>query len=1519
MPPRRIDIEQALDELISQEGGMRFQGLAVLLGKQRWPELIAHQRKKDFGLDAYAPASETPEGIGKGLAASITPSRTKICADAQTAKKHFPDLEKLLFVTPRQVGNTDRLKWGKKIHDEYGIELLIIEREEIIAVLMMPENGALSASYLYLQVESETQVTDLIARTKRAAAAVTQAWARKTMGHPLVDPTAVRLDPAGAEPAALLTLQQIDDELSRSGRIVLEGSAGRGKTTALIQLAQRARAFGTLFMVDLQRWASSSRPILEFIARMPQFQAEDLTANDLARIQQAEPFLLLLNGWNEISESNSVQAADALRELERDFPSARIIVATRTHHLTPLPGALRLRLRRFGRAQRSEYLEARLGASGDRLIARIEADPSLDELTRTPFILSEVASLFEAGLNVPSTKMDILGQVVRLQERQEEHVNALPGSPLFGRQADYLKALANEMTRRGAVELPEADACSVVANVARELASAGQIPHATPPSVLATLTAHHALERIDYPETAFRFDHQQIQEYFAALDLHRQLLDLRDDDGDSTGRFTAVYVNDPAWAEPLRMIAPTFDEMGDDASADNGNAGAGAKLVEMALTVDLVFAGELARLCGAAVWDGVRTVVVDRFHAVYAMRDGNFQQYALAAMLATGMEDFSDIIVPLLSAEDQKVRLRTCRLWPRIRVSSLGPNWREVVRGWEQAAQSDFVSVLLRHRIDYEVVAFAIETEIIAVKMAAVSGLMWHRSSDALTRVLTSLDAQTFEDVARENVDLMPTAFRSRTTIVLRESFETTTDQTTRLRTALRLVEFGETDLDGVIKKAVAALPHHDLNDLRWNYIQPALKHLRNADPEWASEWVATKVAEGVLYPHEHWMPFATVIPDRLVDEYMQRFETESIEYQCLEGMIAVIAAGADARLAARVFAKLCEMWQKVGEETDQPHEFEWQVIRQLEDLFRRLPDDVAAAGVISSVTDGDSLDIKVAARLFSRVGSADTQRLHITDAARKARLRAYLKDNIGLVLCQDDFTGEQKAHLASAIAKVGEAEDMADLRRLIRADIERVGRGRAKRVAGECGPFANGAIVSYANWNVAAVVRLDPIGADEVLIDLLREPEYRSVTAEAMARDFLPKPERFPHAKFRHERAAHDGRALPPHDEQRRTRFAAALRSEITRLREQREDPKSTAGLKELARALAAVDGRSSAATVLDVIALPGKWEEYVRLEAAERLLIAGVALPAGTVSALADSLLERTDEWMQDTDRYLLCRILALCTLVDDPAAGIAKVREVLGKRRLRGHELREVVTTLGESRSNAATDLLRELAFDERTFEQLEREFVDAIAALDTPGARELLLGFVDPNVRCIAPTGRPRREDILVAGLAGLAQRSPKVAARLQGLCGRELPELNRHILSGIMASLGTPDALTANLNLIDDANRSPVPQGVWDQLKSAFVEQRPYRQDPIPEAARGPSARKRARVRAPDGAFTLHARASNALRARLFRMAFEDPKRRESAYLLLGVIEGWRLKYGRPPGEPRHPHLASGQSWPPEAP
>src|SRR5207245_2369845 len=136
----------------------------------------------------------------------------------------------------------------------------------------------------------------------------------------------------------------------------------------------------------------------------------------------------------------------------------------------------------------------------------------------------------------------------------------------------------------------------------------------------------------------------------------------------------------------------------------------------------------------------------------------------------------------------------------------------------------------------------------ITVKKAAVSGLMWTWSDDALTRVLESMDAQTFEDVARNNSDRIPAALRPKTVAAMRKFIESTTDHPARLRTALDLIELGETGVDGVVKDAMASLPGGDMRNLGAHYIQPALEYLRKTDPAWVSEWVATQIADGVLY-----------------------------------------------------------------------------------------------------------------------------------------------------------------------------------------------------------------------------------------------------------------------------------------------------------------------------------------------------------------------------------------------------------------------------------------------------------------------------------------------------------------------------------------------------------------------------------------------------------------------------------------------------------------------------------------------
>lgn len=1490
----RSDIERALDEIVSQEEGMRFQGLAVVLAKMRWPELIANHRKKDFGLDAWAPPSETKDGIGKGLAASITPTLKKISDDAANAKKHYHGLGRLLFVTPRKVGNADVRRWAETVAKDHEVELLIIGREEIITLLMMPENASLCTSHLRLNIEVPPGVAELIARTRRAAAALTEGWAARLKGRPLINLSAVSLDKEGAETDEIWELESIDDVLCQGGRVILEGPAGRGKTTTLVQLAQRGRTVGIPLIVELPAWSSSGRSILDFVAGMLAFMAEGLTAADLARVERVEPLLFLLNGWNEVAGSDAAQASNALRELDRDFLGAGIIVATRTYHVTPpLRDALRLRLLPLRRAQRKDYLTERLSSGQSALSARIETDPSLDELTRTPFILAEVVSLFEAGVEIPSTQVGIIAHVLHLQEQHAEHRNALQVAPLYDRQADYLSALATEMTWRGSAALSEPDARSIASTVTTELSGRGQVGPAEAPAVLATLVAHHALERVEYPHAAFRFAHQKIQEFYAARALQEKLIGLSTQGADARAQFAAEYVNSPLWSEPLCLLAEALVEGVDDDGVRSTSAA--GSLVMMALAIDPVFAGELAQRCGPVVWEEVGPAVGEHLRALYTTHDGIYGRYALTAMLATGSSDFGDILFPLLSAEDQETRLRTYQLWPRLRLSILGTDWQDRVRGWSEEARADFVSELLRHRLDGEIASFASEDSSAVVKREAAQGLMWAGSDDALITVLESMDEQTFEEVVGQNAEEVPPALRPRSIGLMRRLLENTSDEAVRLGTAARLVALGEPGLETVVKETLEALTKGKVVDLRGVSIEAALRYLRVSDPSWVSDWVARQVADGVLYEARQWLSFVTALPEGLGEECIERLTSEELSGRGADGCIAVVAAFADTALAARVFTEVRDLSGRRGTESPLNAEHRAKILCQLEDTFRALPHDIAAAGLLLAATPGDPVDIEVAAELLSRVGRSDP--LQIADESLRARLRSYLKGGVPVVLHQDDFWGAEKAALASSLAQVGKPEDMADLVRLIRADIDRVRRGRAARAAGDRGPQGNGGSSSHANWHLAALVQLDGVGAAEVLTQLISAPEYRSQAAAAMARDFLPKPERPFERVLRFELiwAAREGSGAPAPEDQRRVQFAAALNAEMRRLREKIEDQAAPAGLKDLARALAAIDPHGSAAAVVNEVATPGPWEHSKCLEAAERLLMAGTVLPATAAFALVDSLMARTRDWMQDSDRHLLCRILTLLPFVDDANAGVAKIREVLSKRRLGDADLREILPALGESRLDAAVDLLYDLAPKVGTWEGGQGSLLHALARLDTDRARDLFLGFIDPDIAGVWPTEQLQRADVVVSRLVELAQQAPETAERLRRLCERELPEPNRQMLSKVMRGLRTSEAFSANLNLIDDASPSAVREGLWRQLEDVFLEELPYGSSP--------------------NVFVRSPRVTNELRSELFSIALNDRKRQKAASRLLAQIEEWRLEYGRPLGEPRHPEITSGRLWP----
>jgi hypothetical protein len=95
----------------------------------------------DGGLDAYAPGSLAHKATG--VASSITCTLRKLKSDAKRAKENYPGLEILIFYTPLKVTALTTHKWATEVHREFGLELRIVSREDIITSLMLPFNASL--------------------------------------------------------------------------------------------------------------------------------------------------------------------------------------------------------------------------------------------------------------------------------------------------------------------------------------------------------------------------------------------------------------------------------------------------------------------------------------------------------------------------------------------------------------------------------------------------------------------------------------------------------------------------------------------------------------------------------------------------------------------------------------------------------------------------------------------------------------------------------------------------------------------------------------------------------------------------------------------------------------------------------------------------------------------------------------------------------------------------------------------------------------------------------------------------------------------------------------------------------------------------------------------------------------------------------------------------------------------------------------------------------------------------------
>jgi hypothetical protein len=1515
--PLRTEIEKALAELVSNEEGMRFQGLAVVLAKLKWPQLIARERKKDLGLDAYMPSSLAQDGIGKGLACSLTATLGKINNDIDSFRETYKDIQVLVFYTPAKVTSQTAEKWVSAVYDKYKLKLVTVSREDVITDLMVPSNASICRSHLGIQVTIEPSIADLITKTREAISETVQAWLSnpRLFGQPRIGLQASKLDSENRETSETLELSDLHAALQAGRRLVLEAPAGRGKTTTLIQLAEQNLAHGELpFLIDLPVWNRSAIDVLEFVANQREFRSRSISAETLAKLSTVVHFSFLLNGWNEVTDSYSEQAVQAIKDIERSFPRSGIIVVTRSHHIKPpLPGSLQIKLRSLSRAQRSEYLEKRLGVRVLKLDKKLDEDWVLDDLSRTPLILSEVTTLFLSGREIPRTKIGVLSAMMDFIEGSVEHRHHLTLPPLSGQSREYLAELAAEMMKNGSVTIVESQVRNILGSVSLRLKASGEIAQLPEPMlILSALCAHHVLERLDYSPVVFKFEHQQFQEFLATVEIKRQLFALSSGgDADSERRFVREYVNQPAWEESLCMIAEELGELAVGSSGAADSISAGRCLVKMALGVDPIFSGELARLCGARVWQEVRTTVGEHLRNLYANESVASRQWALAGMLASGSEDFKDILLPLLSDNNQQIRLPTYRAGSDFHISCLGENWRSIVGAWGEAQRASFVREVVRERWMAHVAEdFASSDPSPEVRTAALRALRWVGADIALANVLKEADPQLFEHALREELlDPFPAQLRARAVSTYQSLLQSTADPVARLRVRLAWLKVGADDGPEGVKHDLSEWPTGKVSETAHWLLKTALELVRKDDPHWVSHWLAGRIIEGSVWP-DHWITMLLSIPETLRTNLYEKISNQGLEYNDKSRIISVLAPTADAGFVGNVFVHMCQLNSEISSNPREQNQTRWAILRQLEELYRTMPPDIAISGLLSSLVDTfDQFQYLTTVELFGRIGAENFDiRDKIPDDLRQ-QLRKYLVEGLSFTLSEDDYNGHLKMSLAMALARVGESADIDILHSLIQADIGRLRRGRKARIKGEHGPCAEGAGMGCSNWHIYAVASFDPGCAESILLQLLNEPEYEGEVALALLRlatikspwkDFNSK-----RTDYRRVWEARAGQELVGFAEDRRLRYALAIKDRIIKIaaeRSQSDKPESFTGrLKGLSGTLARLDGRNSAEFIIEKLALPQQWDQSIRADTLEALLFSGAPLPAKRVLEVLNPVIEHapTVPYNRDQADYLLSRCLCLLPFTEPPSQGIARIREIEPIKRMWGYEFQGLVAALGYSRCNEALGLLIDMAkSEEKRLEGITGDWIDAVANIGTPEAIRTILSFIDPDIEqhSLRLTFDYFHQERLASKIANIAGDDSSVRDRLLLLCTRKLPPQKRLLLADCVTRLGTRDGLLAGLDLIHDDATPSIPPALIRNLEAVFVERHAY----------GSS----------ENTYTLEPQSANDIRSRLFDMAVSDESRKHSAWSILAQIESWRIEYGRPTAEPRHPNIDSGIPWPP---
>lgn len=1258
--------------------------------------------------------------------------------------------------------------------------------------------------------------------------------------------------------------------LTTLGDLVLVAPPGMGKTTTLFRVAEAALASGSAsaIVIPLGDWSADGASLLESVLRRPAFRG--ISEDDLRAVASRPGVVLLLDGWNELDAAARRRAAVQVERLQLELPELGLLISTRRQALdVPVDGA-RVDLRPLDESQQLDLAKALRGDGGARIVDQAWRTPGVRELVSIPLYLSALLALPD-GAPFPTTKEEVLRRFVAAHEEDNRRTEALT-DVLQGFHQQYLDDLAITATRTASTTIVEAVARRSVSITGDALVAEGQISKPEPRAVLEALVSHHVLMRAG--DTAgYSFQHQQFQEWYASHFVERLMREAIVDE--AAGETLKVSIlNWPAWTEAILFACERL------ARGDGTQQDACGAAILAAFEIDPILASQMIQRSTDAVWARVGATIkalVCRWHA-----PGRVDR-ALRFMMSSGRAEFIDWVWPLITHENNQVRLQALRAGTRFQPSLLGDSPAGKLASLPAAIRRDVLGEIAFNSgiegLDLAMVV-AKEDPNPEVKEAVVDAFAFRRADRHLAELLRDADDGIFDMVARRDLvdDVADEAVRQR----LEAARDRQRQGGLTVYDRLRAIVYARGDDDR--SQEVAAI----VAEMEINREQDAATHLVHQlhcrYPHAIAEGLLERVRAGDSLFHGAADLLAAaglrLEDEALLDIALANSGRRDIRADAASSVLGPLAVG-------HMIAALLDAKVHVRDADNRYDQAAAERYHGLQDRIAHVPGASLVAAVWARSAQAGVEEVADLADLLARHPQGENDLGRPFDPDALAAIIVLAEDWANRMLASREATRLHLASIASLVAQVPSVQLLPMLKRLLDEELRRYGGFKKQAVATNwrLDDVTNEARSSYIHAYQRAFQAIDVPETAELMRDYLADEHFAVAAAQVLALRWatangLEDGKRlFGGVDFSHVGEMRSARVADP---AAISVEAAIIIDAIEPLIGGSATPETTKRAVELGGVVARLPHGGQTAVICTLLSVAGR---RARATFLQNLVLSGYRIEIEMVKKGLGEVLDaaKTQNWIL-LEGYEITEWLRLLPFTD-------KLLE--------------------------AIDVLRALPDDQRTPRRLEEMIVNFGLAPDVD-AENALFALADTFPDLYA--NHAWQEAALRRGTLAAARRLVDLAAgnlfngkgddwhmsrRLAGLLV-EQPELRAHVYYLLKDGAASPGlALLARA-----VSEKPDAQGLLALVRieiahgqsffSLRTVQKVVTKDVPSESWRG--------------TYNIVPASAVDVRRELLAMTTKGGPT-DAAARWLNAIDLIRDDHGMPEGEPRHPDLASGKAWP----